>query len=192
MTRYWTSDLHLGHANIIRYTGRPFADVDEMNRALIERWNDLVTDTDEVWVLGDVALGRIDETLGLVDQLRGRKILLTGNHDRCWRGYGTKAEPWINRYMDAGFNEIHHGDIETTLGTATVLCSHFPYRGDSRDHERYPNHRPIDNGAVLLHGHVHERWKVRDRQVNVGVDVWDYRPITDEQILDAVEAESTG
>jgi len=186
MTRYWTSDLHLGHANIIRYTGRPFADVDEMNRALIERWNDAVTDTDEVWVLGDVALGRIDETLGLVEQLHGRKILLTGNHDRCWHGHGAKAERWIGRYADAGFDEIHHGSIETPLGSTPVMCSHFPYRGDSRDHERYPDHRPIDSGAVLLHGHVHERWKVRDRQINVGVDVWDFRPITDEEILEAI------
>jgi len=78
MTRYWTSDLHLGHTNIIRYTGRPFADVDEMNRALIEQWNDVVTDTDEVWVLGDVALGRIDETLGLVKQRAGARFCSPG------------------------------------------------------------------------------------------------------------------
>ena len=51
MARFWTSDLHLGHANIIRYCRRPFADVDAMNEALIERWNDTVADGDEVWVL---------------------------------------------------------------------------------------------------------------------------------------------
>ena len=72
------------------------------------------------------------------------------------------------------------------------MCSHFPYRGDSREHERYPDHRAVDNGAVLLHGHVHERWKVRDRQVNVGVDVWDFRPITDHQILEAISVDGEG
>ncbi len=184
MARYWTSDLHLGHSNIIRYAGRPFADVEEMNGALIERWNDVVTHADEVWVLGDVALGRIEETLGFIEQLRGRKVLLTGNHDRCWHGHGAKAERWLKRYADAGFDKIHHGNIETTLGSTPVMCSHFPYRGDSQDHERYPHHRPIDTGAVLLHGHVHEQWKVRGRQINVGVDVWDFRPITDEQLLE--------
>ena len=55
-----------------------------MNKALIERWNDSVHPDDTVWVLGDVALGRIDETLPLVTELNGRKLLLTGNHDRCW------------------------------------------------------------------------------------------------------------
>jgi calcineurin-like phosphoesterase family protein len=63
MTRFWTADLHLGHANIIRYSGRPFTSVDAMDQALIARWNDTVRNGDEVWVLGDVAMGRIDDSL---------------------------------------------------------------------------------------------------------------------------------
>ena len=63
MTTWFTSDLHFGHANIIEYSGRPFRDVDHMNRALIERWNALVQPADTVWVLGDVAMGRITDTL---------------------------------------------------------------------------------------------------------------------------------
>jgi len=50
MTRWFTADLHLGHANIIRYCDRPYADVDVMDRDLVARWNDTVAPADEVWV----------------------------------------------------------------------------------------------------------------------------------------------
>ena len=186
MARFWTSDLHLGHANIIRYCSRPFADVDAMNRALIDGWNEVVTAADEVWVLGDVALGPIADTLALVAGLNGRKILVAGNHDRCWAGHGAKAEPWIARYEEAGFDTVLQGTVDATLGSRQVHCSHFPYRGDSHDPGRYLHHRPADDGAVLLHGHVHGRWRVNDRQVNVGVDAWGFRPITDEQVIEAI------
>jgi calcineurin-like phosphoesterase family protein len=76
MARWYTADLHLGHANIIRYCDRPFSDVDEMNRALIDRWNSVVADDDEVWVLGDVALGPIAQSLALIDELHGDKVLV--------------------------------------------------------------------------------------------------------------------
>ena len=109
MSTWFTADLHLGHANIIRYCARPFTDVEAMNRALIEQWNEVVDDGDDVWVLGDVAMGKIAETLPLVSELRGRKLLLTGNHDRCWDGHGRRAEGWEERYLDAGFFAIHHG-----------------------------------------------------------------------------------
>ena len=55
MALWLTSDLHFGHENIIRYCDRPFADVDAMNRALVDRWNEVVGDDDVVWVLGDFA-----------------------------------------------------------------------------------------------------------------------------------------
>src|SRR4051794_31652303 len=109
MARFWTSDLHLGHANIIRYCHRPFADVDSMNKGLIDRWNDTVDDSDEVWVLGDFALGTIAETLPLAHQLRGRKVLVAGNHDRCWAGSGPRSQRWIETYKEAGFDEILQG-----------------------------------------------------------------------------------
>ena len=54
MTLWFTADLHFGHANIINYSGRPYADVAVMNRALIDRWNAAVHPDDTVWVLGDV------------------------------------------------------------------------------------------------------------------------------------------
>ena len=61
--RYWTSDLHLSHANIIDFCNRPYDSVDEMNEDIIRIWNETVSNDDEVWVLGDLAMGRIRDSL---------------------------------------------------------------------------------------------------------------------------------
>jgi calcineurin-like phosphoesterase family protein len=176
VTIWLTSDLHFGHENIIRYCDRPFADVDEMDAELVRRWNERVAPDDVVWVLGDVALGPIHHSLGLVAQLAGDKRLVAGNHDRCWPG-NRKPERWVQPYRDAGFTEIVT-QTELDLGDGVVVpACHFPYRGDSHDDDRFIPYRPVDHGGWLLHGHVHERWKVDDRQINVGCDVWDYAPV---------------
>lgn len=182
MTAWFTADLHLGHANIIRYSNRPFADAESMNQALVERWNSVVRPTDTIWVLGDVALGRIADTLALVSTLNGRKLLLAGNHDRCWSGHGHRAQVWTERYLQAGFAEVHQDHVRVTIGARSVLACHFPYRGDSHDHDRYVEHRPADQGEWLLHGHVHERWRQRGRMINVGVDAWDCRPVSEAEV----------
>ena len=179
MTTWFTSDLHFGHGNIISYSGRPFADAAAMNRALIERWNDVVDAEDTVWVLGDIALGRIDETLVLVGELQGRKILVAGNHDRCWAGHGERSAAWIDRYVAAGFAEIHQGQTHVNVAARQVLACHFPYRGDSHDYDRFVEHRPVDRGEWLLHGHVHERWRQSGRMINVGVDAWACAPVSE-------------
>ncbi|MDQ6617987.1 MAG: metallophosphoesterase family protein [Actinomycetota bacterium] len=178
MTVWFTSDLHLGHANIISYSRRPFPDVVAMNQGLIDRWNDAVGSADDVWVLGDFALGRIETTLPLVRTLHGRKQLVSGNHDRCWSGHGSRAAQWIERYLDAGFHRVHQGDLGLDVAGIEVRGCHFPYIGDSHDHDRYVEARPVDRGQWLLHGHVHERWRQRGRMINVGVDAWDYRPVS--------------
>lgn len=182
MTVWFTSDQHFGHANIIRYCDRPFADVEEMNESMIARWNDVVSPADTVWMLGDVAMGPIDESLALIGRLPGRKLLLAGNHDRCWAGHDRPIDSWTARYLDAGFDEIHQGQIGLELAGMPVLACHFPYRGDSHDDDRFVPHRPVDHGDWLLHGHVHERWRQHDRMINVGVDVWDFAPVSDGEI----------
>lgn len=190
--RFWTSDLHLNHRNIIRYCNRPWADVQEMNDALVQRWNDTVPPEATVMVLGDVAMGHVEDGLALVHRLNGRKVLVAGNHDRFWRGAQDKhAARWRERYTDAGFEIASDGEpLHTTVGGHPVVVSHFPYRGDSHDHDRYVEHRPVDHGEWVVHGHVHDAWTVQDRQVNVGVDVWDYRPVSERQLTAVLDAGS--
>jgi calcineurin-like phosphoesterase family protein len=181
--RWWTSDLHLGHANIIGYCDRPFPDVDAMDAGLIERWNQTVGDHDDVWVLGDFALSDLVGRLPLVKVLRGRKILVPGNHDLCWAGRSKDVDRWTEEYLEAGFDAIVNGPTEATIGTRTVVVDHFPYHGDSKEGpERFADRRPIDRGEWILHGHVHDRWRQSGRQINVGVDAWGGHPIRDDDL----------
>lgn len=186
MTTWFTSDQHFGHGNIIRYCGRPFAGVHEMNTELISRWNKVVEADDVVYVLGDFAMGLLGQTLPLVAQLAGFKILVPGNHDRCWIGHGGTRQGWIETYLAAGFDEIHQGTFELDIAGTTVQVNHFPYVGDSHDGDRFEKWRPVDAGGWLLHGHVHERWLLRERMINVGVDVWDFYPVSEGALADVI------
>jgi calcineurin-like phosphoesterase family protein len=182
--RFFTADLHLGHANIIRYCDRPFPTVGAMNGALIANWIEIVRPDDDVWVLGDVAMGRISETLPLVANLPGRKHLVPGNHDRCWPGHRQVRPEHVAMYEDVGFT-IHPPILRTELGDHDVVLCHLPIAGDSRDADRYTEHRPtLDADTWLLHGHVHEKWKTNGCQINVGVDVWNYRPVPETDLIE--------
>jgi calcineurin-like phosphoesterase family protein len=184
---FFTSDLHFNHANVIAYCSRPFKDVDEMNATLIANWNETVAPSDTVWLLGDVCLGDIKQSLGLVANLHGTKHLVVGNHDRPFRTEGIKTEgiktEWEQRYLDAGFASLHHGSVDLEHTGLDAVMSHFPFTGDSQSSERFTTHRPIDTGRVLLHGHVHGRWRRKDRLIDVGVDAWAGRPVSVETII---------
>lgn len=190
--RWFTSDLHIGHANVITYAGRPFPDVGLMNAALVTLWNTVVAPDDEVWVLGDLAMGRIDESLPHAARLVGRKHLVLGNHDRPFSDL-KRRDDWTERYLtDGGFSELHHGEVDLELanGTKVRMC-HFPYQGDSGDRDRYVDQRPADDGRWLLHGHVHEKWRQRGRMINVGIDAWAGQPVSEDQLTELIEAGET-
>ena len=192
MTTYFTADQHFGHENIIEYCGRPFHSVGEMNALLVANWNAVVGPHDTVHVLGDVAMGRREESMPLIGRLAGHKILYPGNHDRCWYGHGERALRLEQEYLDAGFDEIRQGPLTMTAGNREVLVCHLPYRGDSGETERYRRFRPLDEGMWLLHGHVHEKWRQQGRMVNVGVDVWDFTPVAEEVIARLMDATLLG
>jgi calcineurin-like phosphoesterase family protein len=78
--------------------------------------------------------------------------------------------------------------VELTIGDIPVRACHFPSYGDSHDDDRFADHRPPDDGRPLLHGHVHTRWRVEGRQVNVGCDVWDYRPVSEQRLVEVLAA----
>ena len=184
MQTWFTADTHFGHANIIKYCDRPFADVATMRAELVRRWNERVAVEDQVLVLGDFALGRIDETLTVLDELNGAKHLVVGNHDRPFDPDPGRRAQWTTRYLAAGFRSITHGTAGYALaGKYPVLIGHFPYAGDSHGEDRYAEQRPYDSGLPIVHGHVHTSWRLDGRQLNVGVDVNDYAPISEDAVI---------
>lgn len=188
MTILFSSDLHFGHVKILEYTKRPFDSVPEMNEALIRNWNSVVEPDDMVYVLGDFAMGKIDDTLPLALRLNGTKFLLAGNHDRCWSYNRKKVDEWRIRYEEVGFELLPEQVRLPVNGFGEVLLCHFPYEGDSGDEDRYLAARPHDDGTVLLHGHTHvsEPLTVSSKgtpMINVGVDAWSCKPVTIDELL---------
>lgn len=184
-----TSDLHFGHVNILKYTPQraeyleipaPAGDtptpdeVTAMNEAIVRLWNRQVSTVDIVWVLGDVAMGRVDQTIEYAKQLNGQKMLVMGNHDRphpIMHRSDEKTAEWRRRYEEVGFEIVDNQVVTHMDGVPAMMC-HFPYEGDHSEEERYTEHRPPDAGLPLVHGHVHDLWQTNGRQYNVGIDAW--------------------
>jgi calcineurin-like phosphoesterase family protein len=184
---WFTADTHFGHANIIKYAQRPFDSVEAMREELVRRWNARVSVDDRVLVLGDFALGRIDESLTVLDRLNGDKDLIVGNHDRPFDPNPKRRAEWTSRYLDAGFRSVINGTIGFRLADRyPVLLGHFPYDGDSHGEDRYAELRPFDTGLPIVHGHVHTTWRLKGRQLNVGVDVHDFAPIGEDEVVAAL------
>ena len=185
MGRWYTSDHHFGHQNIIRYCDRPFPDADAMDNEMVARWNDVVVDSDEVWILGDLVMGGKTQGLaGHVARLKGQKILVPGNHDRCWQG--NKDHRWerADYYHIGGIHKIFDNPETHTIAGQTAHLNHFPHKLDERNDMKFAHWRPQDNGGWLLHGHIHDKWRQRGRQINVGVDAWHFAPVPEHTIAE--------
>ena len=147
------ADTHFGHANIIRYCNRPFASVEDMDAALIKKWNETVSNDDTVIHLGDVGLGRKERIGDIIGSLNGRKILIMGNHDN-W------SENW---YREAGFHTVSRFPI---VYADFYLMSHAPLQLSETT--------PYFN----CYGHVHNDEKYHDNATSAcfSVERIGYRP----------------
>jgi calcineurin-like phosphoesterase family protein len=178
--RWFTSDLHLGHDKIIDFCERPYPYPKEMDESLIWIWNQLVDYNDMVYVLGDVSFHRPSTGVSQLSRLKGRKILIQGNHDN-WS---------LTQYQQAGFDAVLQ-EARIRLGGYSVTLSHYPYMPGPEETDprelRYPERRPLPRGdGWLLCGHVHRKWRVLNKQINVGVDVWDFAPVSEVDILSTI------
>ena len=105
----FTSDLHFGHENVIRFDNRPFATVEEMDNEMIRRWNEKVSPGDLVYVLGDfIWKSRNDDAAELIRSLHGQIILIKGNHDRFL--HNAKANMKVLHPLPRVDEIAHRGD----------------------------------------------------------------------------------
>ena len=180
LERTWfTADHHFGHANIIKFTDRPFDSVAEMDEALVENWNSVIGPDDRVFHLGDFTLGNSHVAYRYLQQLQGRISFLytPWHHDRRWL-------PGDTRVIDRSANHI----IEwlpplwvlevPPMGKggyplAITLC-HYPLAEWDRKHY----------GAWHLHGHSHGKHGGEGYILDVGVDAQNYHPISLGGVLD--------
>jgi calcineurin-like phosphoesterase family protein len=116
--------------------------------------------------------------------------LIAGNHDRCHPSNGVRSSQFEELYRNVGGVESLTTNTSLTLDNGTqVTVSHFPYptagvdeRADRVD--RYADWRPVDDGSWLLCGHAHQRWRHYGRMINVGVDAWGGRPVSEAELVE--------
>lgn len=200
-TTWFTSDIHFGHANCIKFCNRPFSDIYEFKEKFISDWNKLVKPEDLCIFVGDVFFyhtkTEMKETLA---RMNGRKILVRGNHDFEHRVM-----------MNAGF-ELSVDELVMKIAGERVHLSHYPFRMseglflwvktkriiykilkylgfqmNSIYIEKYHNLRPKDNGQFLIHGHTHSKHKINGRAIHVGVDAWNFKPVNIQQISNLIQ-----
>lgn len=154
MSRWLIADPHFGHEKVIKYEDRPFANAEEMNESLINNWNDVVQNNDQVFVLGDFALMINKEKIeSIVRRLKGIKFLIkSGHHD-------DHSNKW---WREVGFQEVSQYPI---LLDGFYILSHEPcYIND---------HMPFIN----IHGHWHRKTVDHPNFINVCVELRGYKPV---------------
>ncbi len=168
---YYTADLHLGHENVIRHCGRPFADADEMDAALIRNWNDRVHRNDTVYIVGDFLFRARQPAEEYLSELKGRKHLLIGNHDKYWM---KKAD--LTKWFESVSTLISIHDSSHLI----TLC-HYPLM-------TWPG---ISKSGYMVFAHIHnntnaEYWpliKANNHMLNAGVDINYFAPVTLDELI---------
>lgn len=182
---FFTSDSHYGHSNIIWMCKRPYTNVEEMNRKLIENWNNVVKPDDLVFHLGDFAFGGQPLWRSIREQLNGNIILIKGNHDDHNLKNGCKV------LFDGVYDQV-----KFYIENRCIYLNHYPflcYGGSYRSEE---------DAVFQLFGHVHsgpnstgldnDRLKMLfPYQYDVGVDNNNYTPVSWEQIKEIIHEQTT-
>ena len=168
---FMTSDCHFNHYNILKYEAetRPFETVNEMNETIIANWNKVVTDKDTIYVLGDFFMGMLDKIDAILPRLKGKIILIRGNHD---------TENRIKKFKEYGI-EVKDIDYITYKGRFFILC-HFP-----NDNSEFIKMITSNNSEVVwLYGHIHGNAPKGyvNGTYHVGMDTNDLTPISLDQI----------
>ena len=166
---YFTSDQHFGHFNIIRLCSRPFGTVEEMDEALLSKWNAKVKAADTVYILGDLFF-RAAKVEPILKALNGHKHLIVGNHDHTRR----------KRVEASDFASVQTLKEVEVDGRVLTLC-HYPMLS-------YPQARR----GYMVYGHIHNNvrddyWPLiarRSRMLNAGVDVNDFEPVTFDELVE--------
>ncbi len=140
MAKLYSSDFHYEHYRIVRFDGRPWFNVDEMREDLIQRWNNKVTDNDDVYIIGDFCWGTAAAWRKIVPRLKGRKHLIPGNH-----------EPKLPKDVRDMFVEIVPYK-ELKDGGHKVILSHYPIIAYNHD---------SDPKTLMFYGHVHNTSEFR-------------------------------
>lgn len=158
-----TADTHFGHERILTYCSRPFSSVEEMDEALISRWNAVVKKNDTIYHLGDFTLNKsADEYL---DRLNGKILFIPGSHDY-----------WLKKIdLDKYNKKLEILSLYKSIkvcGERVVMC-HYPMASWEASF----------HGSLMCHGHSHGNMEKISNRFDVGVDCNDFYPFNLEWLV---------
>lgn len=174
---FLVSDTHFGHSGVCRFTRddgtklRPWDNVDEMDEAMVQRWNDTVRPTDKVYHLGDVVINR--RSLSILHRLNGDKVLIKGNHDIF------KLNDYTPHFRDIRSYHVMNG----------MILSHVPVHEESLGRFGCNIHGHLHYKRVMRAKHAGARPVIDNRYHCVCVEHTDYRPILFEHVIQRIQEE---
>ena len=146
MMKYYISDCHFFHRNVDAFDLRRFGTLYQMHEEMIRRWNEKVSQEDEVYVIGDFSFGKGVETWEILNKLKGKLILIEGNHDFHYLD--------DKEFVDTIFDEIiSYAEIKDS-GRDVVLC-HYPMFFYNHQFKTDKENKPL---TYMLYGHVHNMY----------------------------------
>ena len=173
MSEIWfTSDTHFYHVQDFLYKPRGFESFDEMNEAIIERWNSVVKPNDTVYHLGDVLMSHYD--VSILQRLNGTIHLIRGNHDTD------------NKLRDiAATGKLANINVHTSelikFGKLSLFLCHYPVLTANHDDKHFSRH------VINLHGHTHQKgnWLFADNpfMYHVGMDSHNSTPVHIDEVI---------
>lgn len=171
---YFTSDTHFFHSQVINFCKRPFNCVEEMNEQLVQNWNKTVKPGDLIYILGDVSFGNVQDTNQILSRLNGQKYLIYGNHDQLIRKKKELQEHFVWCKDLARIKPLINNEKQDI-----VLC-HYAMRVWEKSH--YGSWQLFGHSHGGLSDHGEDVIPVHSLQVDVGVDVWNYTPVSIKEI----------
>lgn len=169
---FFTADLHLNHANIIRLTKRPFSGLDDMHYTIMRNWNAKVPADGIVFNLGDLSWDKALWTREYLDKLNGKQYFVIGNHDKIAcagnvRSYFQKVKDYDGNYVSICDNirlTVNDDNVEQDI----IL-----------DHYATASWDKMYHGSWMLHGHSHGSFKMNlGKLLDVGVDCHNFTPVS--------------
>lgn len=162
---YFTSDTHFNHNHIRLYCKRPFSSCEEMDGRIIYNWNKVVQPGDTIYHLGDFAFGGHEIVKQYRYRLNGKIHLILGNHD------------YNNRIKNiAGIFSSVNDLLEIKYNHQRIILCHYAMRTWSSSH----------SNSIQLYGHSHGNIPGIGKQMDVGVDCWNFTPISIDKVLEVM------
>lgn len=169
MNIYFTSDLHLGHRNILKLSNRPFGEIEHHDDVIIDNYNKIVGKDDVCYILGDIAWNQSYENYKKIfSRLNGRKYIIIGNHDN---------KQHLIRCQKDGLIISVESAKNLQIGKDNIYLSHYPMREWSGFYR----------GAYHLYGHCHGNLDDYKQSTDIGVDCWEYEPVSYEEVKEYID-----